>query len=186
MQIKFLSKEINYTGEQLKSHWAYREFDIKGDCIVAFVGACSVDMKHLVDIEDVKKNSPIYSEKMLHFIAEHFDNDLEKAVLRQRLLVAITFETLKKSADKHDWQRLGDDIYCCSRRKLSVSIASASPVSTLIHFGINISSKNTPVRTIGLADCKINPKIFGQEILKKYKKEIESMHWARCKVKEVQ
>ena len=41
IQVKFVEKKIAYTGEQLRSHWAYRSFDILGDCDAAFRSSTS-------------------------------------------------------------------------------------------------------------------------------------------------
>src|SRR4030095_989557 len=80
---------INYDGTQIHSLWAYRSFGVQGDSLVAFQGGCEIPFSNMVDLEDVRAKSRIASPLMLHFIAEHFDLDLEKAVLRQRLLAAI-------------------------------------------------------------------------------------------------
>jgi hypothetical protein len=64
-----------------------------------------------------------------------------------------------------------------------VSIASVSPVSALIHAGINISSRSTPVPTRGLADYGIEPAAFAKEVLAGYSAECEGLLRARCKVR---
>jgi hypothetical protein len=89
MQTKFIQKRITYDGAQLAPHWIYKNFDICGDAMVGFVGPADVPIKNMVDLEDVKSKSPIKSLLMLHFIAEFFDSDLEKAIYRQRLLMVI-------------------------------------------------------------------------------------------------
>ena len=96
IQVKFVEKKIAYTGEQLRSHWAYRSFDLLGDSAVAFVGPCDVRPEFMKDVEDLKAASRIYSEEMLHFIVEHFGCALDMAVLRQRLLMAIMAENLNR------------------------------------------------------------------------------------------
>ena len=119
-----------------------------------------------------------------HFIIEIFDKDLEKMVLRQRLLIAVIHETLLKFLQCANIARDGDDLYdgdC----KLSVSIATSSPVSCLIHTGINISSKNTPVLTKGLRDYNIEPKELGQEIMRRFAKELSEIQHATTKVRQV-
>ncbi len=182
IQTKFVEQEIAYSGEQLRSHWAYRSFDILGDCAVAFAGPCDVRPEFMKDVEDLKAASRIYSERMLHFIIEHFSCALDTAVLRQRLLMAIMAENLNRRDLKGGHvTRSGSDLYD-GRFKLTVSIASVSPVSALIHAGINISSRNTPVPTRGLADYGIEPGAFAEEILQAYATECESAVRARCKV----
>jgi hypothetical protein len=78
--------------------------------------------------------------------------------------------------------RRGSDLYD-GTRKLTVSIASASPVSTLIHAGINVSSRNTPVPTTGLDDYGIPAREFAEEVLAAYVSDCASALRARCKVR---
>ena len=183
MQTLLVKDKINYTGAELSSHFAYRRFDLSGDSLVAFCGACSVGLDEMVDLADVKDNAPIYSENMLHFIAEFFGGDLEKTVLRQRLLISIIKDEIALLSGS-DFVRRGDDIYD-GEGKLSVSIATASPVSCMIHTGINISSKNTPVKTAALDDYGIDAYAFAQKVLSSFSDEISDIHHARCKVRGV-
>jgi hypothetical protein len=105
------------------------------------------------------------------------------ALLRQRLLMAIMAENLNRRDLKGGRvTRSGSDLYD-GRLKLTVSIASVSPVSALIHAGINISSRNTPVPTRGLADYAIEPRAFAEEVLAAYSAECEGLLRARCKVR---
>jgi hypothetical protein len=141
-------------------------------------------LAEMVDLEDVRKNAPIFSHNMLHFIVEHFDMDLEKTILRQRLLIAIIKDILWQK-QRAEFTRSGDDLYL-GDKKLSVSIATLTPVSTMIHTGLNIISKDTPVATVGLADLglrdeEIEP--LGIHICSRYTKEISEVRLARCKVR---
>ena len=90
MKTFFIEKEIKYIGSQLAPHWIYKNFNILGDAIVAFVGEVDVNLSEMVDIEDVINNEPIYSKKMLNFIIEQFNLPLEQMVCLQRLFVSIT------------------------------------------------------------------------------------------------
>lgn len=183
MKYKFINKKINYDGSQLKPHWIFEETSIIGDAIVSFIGSCNVKPQHMVDMADKKAGCKIYSEKMLNFIVEHFDSDLEKMILRQRIFVSILASLiLSLSKDEPKIIRKGNDLFD-KTAKLNVSIATASSVSCLMHAGINISSKNTPVLTKGLEDYKINPKTFAQKAMLEYIKEMEGVKIARCKVK---
>lgn len=175
---KFIDEEIPYTGEELRSHFAYEEFDVLGDSIISFVGPAKVD-EFLVDIEDQKNRQVIYSEEMLHFIVEHFGISLKEAVFRQRYLIMIISELIGQ-----DIERKGDDLYL-KDKKLSVSIATTSPVSSLIHVGINVSSENTPVPTIGLSDIEINPKKFAFAVMESYQDELDDIEKATAKVRAV-
>ncbi|KPK63968.1 hypothetical protein AMJ83_04670 [candidate division WOR_3 bacterium SM23_42] len=179
----FLAKQqITYTGEQLRSNFAYTHFGVVGDSIVAFCGPCDVKVEAMVDIEDVKDGSRIYSENMLHFIVEHYDTDLEKNVLRQVLLCNIIKDLLNNMIRGSVVRRVGTDLYD-GDAKLSVSVATVTPISSLIHYGINISSANTPVKAKGLEDYSIDPLEFADLVMKEYVQDLEGIHNARCKVK---
>jgi len=184
MENCFINETIKYDGTQLRSHWIFGQTGIVGDSIVAFTGPADVPLKNMVDLADVAAKENIYSTSMLHFIVEHFDADLSSTILRQRILCAIAAEELKKHSQCKTVLREGDDLYD-GERKLSVSIATASPVSCLIHFAINIISDKTPVPTKGLADYDIDPRQFADSVMKRYRKEMGSAKTARCKVRSV-
>jgi hypothetical protein len=177
LETHFAQQRIDYTGEQLRSHWVRKEFGIEGDCIVSFIGACDVKPEFMVDLVDRQSGSRIYSPLMLHFIIEHFDSDLEKGILRQRLLAAIAAEYLSSASDR-SIVRQGDDIYL-DKRKFSVSIATASPVSLLIHFGINILTKDVPVPAAGLDELGLEADVTAHHISRAYVDEIVSISKAR-------
>lgn len=185
MKAKFLSEQITYTGEQLSSLWTYKNAGIQGDSIVSFIGRAEVS-QHLVDLEDLKAGAFIYSELMLHFIVEHFELDLEKAIFKQRMLMVLIKEALRRESIQLTMDRRGDDLYI-DNRKLSVSIATLSPVSSLIHVGLNIYTENTPVPTYGLSeliDVSVVP-IFAQRVMSSYIEELSDIELARCKVRGV-
>lgn len=184
MQTRWIEQKIIYNGTQLRSSWIKEKCGLGGDAIVAFCGGAEVPIEHMVDLEDVEANRPIYSEAMLHFIAECFDKDLERMVLRQRLLIAIVQEELKKFPPCQKIIRRGNDLYD-GEFKLSVSIATTSPVSCLIHAGINISSKNTPVLTRSLQDYDIEPKPFALNVMAHFAEELKSIAHAQTKVRPV-
>ena len=181
MRTRWIPDQILYDGTPLESLWAYRRFRVQGDSIVAFAGACDIPEDRIVDWEDRLAGSRIYSHFMLHFIVEHFDPDLEKGIWRQRLLSAIARDLLAERT-RAGIRREGDDLFE-GDRKLSISIATLTPVSTKIHFGINIRSDGTPVPTKGLADYDVHPEAFAKEVLAAYAAECESIAAARCKVK---
>lgn len=180
----FIPETITYDGTQLSSHWAFRTMGHLGDSIVSFRGPCRVMLAEMVDLEDVRKNAPIFSHSMLHFIVEHFDMDLEKTIFRQRMLIAIIKDILWENYQA-DFTRNGDDLFA-GDKKLSVSIATLTPVSTMIHTGLNILSKDTPVKTIGLYDLGLQAEAIeplGKLICKRYAEEIGDIRLARCKVR---
>lgn len=185
MHFYYCDKKIEYNGKQLSSLWAYRNFHLQGDSIISFRGSCRIQFTEMVDLEDVLARSPIYGSDMLHFIVEHFDRDLEKMVLRQRLLIAIIKEVLEK--DGHRLTRAGDDLYI-DERKLSISIATSTPVSVMAHAALNIDSRGTPVPAIGLGDLGYpegDIPALAREICGLYTAEMEGVRLARCKVRGV-
>lgn len=184
MKTLFIENEIKYVGSQLAPHWIYKNFKIQGDAIVAFVGECEVKLTEMVDIEDVINNEPIYSKYMLSFITEQFNVELVEGVFRQRLLVTCIKEALERRG--FFVRRNGDDLFV-NDKKLSVSIATKSMTSVLIHTGLNILSDGAPIPVSGLgSDLGIEDiKEFAQEIMQKYSDEIEDIILASTKVRGV-
>lgn len=181
-----LEQTMVYDGTQLSSLWAFRNFGLQGDSILTFRGACRVELSEMVDVEDVRRKAPIFSTDMLHFIVEHFDLDLEKTIIRQRLLIAIIKDLIQESTGAL-LCRKGDDLFLADR-KLSVSIATLTPVSTMIHTALNVSSKETPVPAVGLADLGLeNGEVsrIGGRVCSSYVHEITGIRMARCKVRGV-
>ena len=184
MKTKFIEDEIKYIGSQLTPHWIYKNFKIQGDAIVAFVGECEVKLTEMVDIEDVINNEPIYSKYMLSFISEQFGIGLTEGVLRQRLLMTIIKELLEERGVFV--VRNGDDLMI-NGRKLSVSIATKSITSVLIHTGLNIVSEGAPIAASGLeSELGISDiRGFAIEVMKRYSEEIEDIILASTKVRGV-
>lgn len=183
MKTKFIEEEIKYTGEELAPHWIYKKFHLQGDAIVAFCGECEVKLTEMVDIEDVINNEPIYSKNMLSFIVEHFNIGLIEGVTRQRLLICIIKEVLESiNHSQFTIHRNGDDLFI-NGKKLSVSIATKSLTSVLIHIGINIDPTGAPVDAIGLNALNIsNVEEFAKNIMVKYSQEIDDIILASTKV----
>jgi hypothetical protein len=181
MSWQFIEKTFAYDGTQLRSLFSYLEFGLRGDSVVSWIGPCQIDFKHMVDGEDLREQSPIQGAKMVHFIVELFGKDLCTAVSVQRLLASIVKDSLNYSG----LTRSGDDIYW-DDRKLSISIATVSPVSALIHFAVNVTNEGTPVKTLSLEDLKVSPQTFATEVMKKISMEWEGIVFATQKVKWVQ
>jgi len=184
MKTKFIENEIKYEGFQLAPHWIYKNFNIQGDSTVAFIGECEVKLDEMVDIEDVINNEPIYSKNMLSFISEQFNINLVEGVLRQRLMISIIKEALEKRG--FFIVRNGDDLFY-ENKKLTVSIATKSATSILIHTGINIISSGAPIQAAGLTeDMNITDiKNFANEVLKNYSEELQDIYLASTKVRGV-
>lgn len=157
-QILAIEETIPYDGSQLRPHWLYDRTGQLGSAIGVFQGPCHVALDHMVDLEDVHRNAPIHSDWMLHFIVELFDTPLHSGVLFQRLMMAhLAARCSEQLTDTHArLLRRGDDLYYhphpnnAQPLKLSVSIATVSLVSSLIHVGLNITTDNTPLPTAGL------------------------------------
>lgn len=183
MQTHFIEEEIKYIGSQLSPHWIYKNYHFQGDAIVSFVGEVDVDLTEMVDIEDVINNEPIYSKKMLNFIIEQFDCTLEQMVFAQRLFISIIKEVLEEN--NCFVKRDGDDLFY-DNRKLSVSIATKSITSCLIHTGLNIIKDGAPIQASDLSELGIKDiKQFALTVMEKYKNECESIKMATYKVRGV-
>ena len=180
MKTKFVTKKINYDGAQLQPLYSYVNHQLHGDSTVAFIGACDVTLEHMVDAEDFVVNAKIKSDKMLHFVVELFGQNLMTAIAMQRLLVSIAQNLLLEMG--HSLVRSGDDLYF-KKKKLSVSIASVSAVSSQIHLGINITNTGTPVPTCALKDFSVEPVKFAKELLARFAVEYVSIVEATQKVR---
>jgi len=199
---KFIDGEIAYTGPELRPHFLLEKFKLQGSAVAAFIGPCEVKTEHLVDWEDRLANDFIRSKLMLHFLGEFFGPTLAEGVLYQRLFMAIAAQEIA-----HDSglvvTRSGDDLYWNdgkTDRKLSVSIVTASPVSRLLHAGINLDATGAPVAAAGLFDLGIAPGLFegdnaprglvavkdlATRILTAFAREAEEIEWACAKVRPV-
>lgn len=177
--LKTLTK---YDGSQLRPLFNYEHFGLKGDSILSWISPTDVTLTHMVDFEDKIEESKICGDKMLHFLIEFFPANLSTGVMVQRLLASVVKDLIQSKVSAAKLSRKGDDIYVGSG-KLSISIASVSAVSTLVHFAVNITNKGTPVKTSSLEDLKIKPDTFAKEILKTFAAEFEDVIWATQKVK---
>ncbi len=184
MKTYLIEENVKYEGWQLSPHWIYKNYKMQGDAIVAFIGECEVKLTEMVDIEDVINNEPIYSKSMLSFISEQFNIGLVEGVLRQRLLICTIKEALEKRGYKIT--RNGDDLFF-DGKKLTVSIATKSATSVLIHTGINIDSAGAPVKASGLkSELGISDiDEFAKEVMTKYAEEIDDIILASTKVRGV-
>ncbi|MDZ4662272.1 MAG: DUF366 family protein [Pseudomonadota bacterium] len=185
MKYFWLEKEITYDGSQLKPLFSYMNAGPSGDSIVAWQGPCNVPLHNMVDGEDRRELAKISSDKMLHFIVEKFPANLSFAVAAQRLLAGQALERLRElCTDKSiafALTRAGDDIWL-SKKKLSISIATVSQISSLIHFAINISNEGTPVETLSLGDLKIEPISFAKILMQSFSREMDELDFATQKV----
>jgi hypothetical protein len=177
-----LDRELPYTGAELRSGWIEEAAGLAGDAAVAFLGPCRVAPEHMVDLVDLRAGAEISSPRMLHLLIEHPGIDLGHITSRQRLLMAIAGELLNTHLGEPLIERRGDDLYF-RERKLSVSVATASPSSGLIHAGFNARGEGAPVPAIGLDELGISLQEFGRELIQAYAAEIRSAEEAARNVK---
>ena len=176
---QYVKENMCYDGSQIQPLWALDKMGIKGSSVVSWMGPMEIDPKKIIDVEDV--GLEIKSDKMIHFIVEHFDcqpTNIKLCYHRQRILVMILKDELSKWGVEST--RSGDDLFV-GTEKLTVSIATISTTSMKIHLGVNITSEGTPedVETVGLLEIgNINEsdllKII-KKVSKLYINEIESI-----------
>src|SRR5580700_11266990 len=112
LETKWISKKIKYSGEELRSLYAYFEHGVLGDSVISFRGPCDVDFEHMVDGEDLLANSKIAGSDMVHFIFEIFDRSLFSGVLLQRLFTSVVMDVINSFSKKDlGLVRSGDDIF---------------------------------------------------------------------------
>lgn len=183
MKTPYLHERITYTGRELRPLWCREQAGVAGDALVAFLGPCEVSTEHLVDSEDALAGDFIRAGLMLHFIGEHFGWTLREMILAQRLLVSLTADRLNEGRPAMVARR-GDDLYI-GEGKLSVSIATVSPVSGLLHFGLNVDASGAPVRAATLSDAGAEPEALAAAVLEDYAREMAGVETARTKVRPV-
>lgn len=185
MRSLLIEKEFRYDGSQLRPLFAYMTTGLSGDSIVAWQGPCDVSLDKMVDGEDKREHAKISSDLMLHFIVEKFPANLAFAVAAQRLLATMVLEEIRQHCKNremaNDLRRAGDDIWL-GKKKLSISIATVSQVSSLIHYAINITNKGTPVETLSLEDLEIEATFLANCILKNFSQEMVDLDFATHKV----
>ncbi len=145
--------ELDYDGSQLHHAFAYEQKKVLGPTISYFIGGCAVK-EHLVDLEDSLADDFIKSERMAHFIIEIPEAPIRETVVWQRFFIRQIARRLQNDVyyDSCTLTINGDDIMV-NGLKLSVSIATLSRFSGLIHVGINITvGEGCPVAAIGLKD----------------------------------
>jgi hypothetical protein len=188
METHFIEKKFSYDGSQLRSLFAYLDHGVLGPSIISWIGRCNIPTSHMVDGEDLLANAIIAGDEMLHFIIEVFDRDLFSGVALQRLFASIARDYMQAHAGSalqaETLIRDGDDIYW-GDRKLSISIATRSPVSTMVHFAMNITNEGTPVKTACLNDWQVDPRRTAEDLMTLFKKEYQTIVTATQKVRPV-
>jgi len=198
---------INYNGDQLRSQFNYELTKHAGDSIIAFFGEMNVSKDHMVDIEDVVNNDFIYSPSAINFIIELFDVSMESTALYQMAFMRIIHDVItqymdiqrkqgSKSEEGYKYGKIdldGDDLFCIRDfsppRKLSVSIATKSILSGLIHVGLNVTvNERVPVLAAGLGELFSADEIcyLVQTIQSQFAQFVEDIKRRKVKVRGVQ
>ncbi len=145
MKFKVLPTERPFTGPEMAQHWAYKNFGLCGDSIVAFRGRFEVPPESWTDLDAVVHGKDFFFADMLNFIVEHFDSGIREAVMRQYILVSILEEKMLHRMECAECRlvRLGDDLFDADNR-LSITACSITPVSTKLYLGVYLdpSPKN--------------------------------------------
>jgi hypothetical protein len=191
LHFKTSTVERPYTGVELRPHFLLSELMLRGSGVGVFVGPCRVQTEHLVDWEDRLARDRIEARKMIHFIGEFFGMTLNEGVLTQRFFMAtmmdVLNEMLRDLGKPGELYRTGDDLWLGAdpetRRKLSVSIVTATPVSALMHVGINIDPAGAPVPALGIAELGLKPEQVISRFEERFSKEWADMKWACTKVR---
>lgn len=156
-------EDQTYDGSALHHAFCYENAGPLGPSITYFRGPAEVKA-HLVDIEDRLADDFIKSKDMWHFIIEIPNATLTETVLWQRKFISICVDWLRDPGNMDEIRiaQEGDDIIIyhdsntlinSTRRKMSVSIATLSRFSGMIHAGINIEvGEGCPVPAVGLKD----------------------------------
>lgn len=175
--------QLDYDGSQLHHAFAYEQANKLGETFCYFRGKAEVK-DHLVDLEDSLADDFIKSEDMWNFIIEVPGASITEMVLWQRLFISMCVDVLKNETKGMIITRDGDDIMV-GQNKLSVSIATLSHFSGLIHAGINITvGKGCPVKAIGLSDFtgKSFFSTFGKKVAEIFVEEYNDIKNATYKV----
>ena len=183
MKIHVLEDRLTYDGLQLSTGFFDEHECGEEDALIVFVGEADVPTEHMVDMEDADAGESIYSRLMAHLLIEHHAMELREAVLAQRMLVRLAAEWISaRSGSTLDVQ--GDDLYL-GDGKLSVSVATRSARSCLLHLGVNIDGDGAPVKTSSLRDMRVSPEEFLKGLARAYTSEMDSVKHAVGKVRHV-
>lgn len=181
VKYQFIEQEIVYDGSQLRPLFAFQEFGLEGDSIVSWIGPCNVSSEFMKDGEDLVAGESIQGAKMLHFIIEAFGHDLTAMVYCQRLFSSIAKDLIVFYKPDIRLLRDGDDLFL-QDKKLNISIASTSAVSSMIHCAFNITNEDTPVKTCSLEDFGLSGFSFSKELMENFVKEFSEVVRATKKV----
>ena len=204
-----------YDASQLRSLYTFEKFEVQGDSILGWIAPTEITVENLIDRDDAINHRPIFADSQVHYVVEMFGVSLPFAVMAQRLLngwMARGARWMKNADTGCDVELSGNDVYCLfpgkvpldggedfaafvrsgrfhyslpGCKKLSVSIATASPVSCLIHAGINVTTAGTPVQTASLEMLGVDPNAYMAWVAENFARDYEKVLAATTKVRPV-
>jgi hypothetical protein len=182
LKTKYLSEASEiYDGSQLRPLWIYLEHGLIGSSGVAWVGPCRIHFDKMIDGEDKIAGAQICGGSMVHFIFELFDITLLSAVCFQRLMANWVQSVVQDFNPSILLRREGDDLYW-GEKKFSISIATQSTRSCLVHFAVNVTNQGTPILTCALSDFQIEPALLISKVFERATLEWSSIWEATYKV----
>lgn len=173
MEYIFISERMTMTVEAMKPHWAFLNFDLVGDSLVMFCGPIEVGPEDMIDLRERKRGTVFPRGDLLHFVIEHFGDDIEKGVLRQNILVSISEEKLAHRLGSRRILRWGDDLYDEDNR-LTITAVTQTPVSVKIHLGICIDPDEA-AGFVGLRSYGLDPAELGEVIGNQYRADMKRL-----------
>lgn len=173
MDYLFVAEPMAMTIDAMKPHWALVNFDLWGDCMVAFRGKMKVEPKDMIDLKELKRGTIFPDGELLHFVIEHFADDLAKGVLRQNILVNIAEEKLNHRLGNRRILRWGDDLYDEDHR-ITMTAVAQTPVSIKIHFGICIDT-DVDAGFIGINDLGLDPDEIAEVVGNQYRADMKRL-----------
>ena len=136
------------------------------------------------EIQDLRSIFKIYFERGGTEIQA---NTGEVLTYNHKKTFSYDFAQIKETLEEYNVKitRDGDDLFF-DNRKLSVSIATKTITSCLIHSGLNIIKEGAPIEVSDLTEVGITDiKEFANKVMQKYSAEISSIKTACYKVRGV-
>ncbi|RKZ33730.1 hypothetical protein DRQ33_03645 [bacterium] len=165
---------MEMTIQAMRPHWALKEFDLWGDSMVIFRGPMNVTPQECIDLKEYKRGTVFPKGDLLHFVIEHFNDNLETGILRQNILVSIAEEKLvHRIGSAQKVLRWGDDLYDEDKR-LTLTAVAPTLVSVKIHFGICIDSFPES-GFAGIDEYSLDPIELGEVIGNQYRADIRRL-----------
>lgn len=178
------NEKFTYTGDELKPHFNFMRYGLKGSSLSIACGPCEVQNTELVDLQDQKEGEFIKSTEMIHFLGEFYGLGIKEGVFLQCYFISVFKDLLNLEFGENKVKQSGNDLFI-DDKKLSVSIVAPSIGSVLMHFGVNINSKGAPVSAVGLSEYKVDSDLIISKFIAIWEKEWKRLSFACTKVRSV-